>query len=169
MGILRVDHPDIMEFINCKKNNSELTNFNISVAITEKFMDAVINNENYSLIDPRTKKPVGELNAREVYTAIVESAWRNGEPGIIFIDRVNRDNPVPSQGEIESTNPCVSGDTVILTDKGYVKIKDVVGQTVKVWNGEEFSEVLVRQTGTNQPMKYIEFSDGSFFEMYAIS
>jgi len=164
MGILRVDHPDIMEFINCKKNNSELTNFNISVAITEKFMDAVINNENYSLIDPRTKKPVGELNAREVYTAIVESAWRNGEPGIIFIDRVNRDNPVPSQGEIESTNPCVSGDTVILTDKGYVKIKDVVGQTVKVWNGEEFSEVLVRQTGTNQPMKYIEFSDGSFLK-----
>ena len=106
MGILRIDHPDILEFIDCKKNNADITNFNISVGITEEFMHAVEHNKPYDLIDPRTKQKVGEMDAREVFNKIVESAWRNGEPGIIFLDRLNRDNVVPSQGEIESTNPC---------------------------------------------------------------
>ena len=106
MGILRIDHPDILEFIDCKKNNADITNFNISVGITEEFMHAVEQNNSYKLIDPRTHEAVGEMDAREVFTKIVESAWRNGEPGIIFLDRLNRDNVVPSQGEIESTNPC---------------------------------------------------------------
>ena len=106
MGILRVDHPDILEFINCKKNNSDINNFNISVGITEAFMQAAEKGEEYDLIDPKSKQPVGRLNAREVFDTIVDAAWNNGEPGIIFLDRLNRDNVVPGQGEIESTNPC---------------------------------------------------------------
>lgn len=106
MGILRVDHPDILQFIDCKKDNADITNFNISVGITEEFMHAVQHNNRYNLIDPRSKHAVGELDARDVFNKIVDSAWRNGEPGIIFLDRLNRDNVVPKQGEIESTNPC---------------------------------------------------------------
>ena len=105
-GILRVDHPDILEFISCKNNTAEITNFNISVGITEAFMKAVENDEDYELIDPSTKQVTNKLNAKTVFAAIVQSAWQTGEPGIIFLDRLNRDNAVPSQGEIESTNPC---------------------------------------------------------------
>lgn len=106
MGILRVDHPDILEFIDCKKDNNDINNFNISVGITEKFMEAVENRTTYDIIDPCHKEKVKELDARMVFDKIVESAWRNGEPGIIFLDRLNRDNIVPKYGEIESTNPC---------------------------------------------------------------
>jgi ribonucleoside-diphosphate reductase alpha chain len=106
MGILRVDHPDILEFIQCKKDNSDITNFNISIAITEKFMEAAEKGADYELVDPGTKKAVGKLNAKEVYELIVDMAWNNGEPGIIFLDRINKDNVVPKLGEIESTNPC---------------------------------------------------------------
>ncbi|MTI57897.1 vitamin B12-dependent ribonucleotide reductase [Geosporobacter ferrireducens] len=106
MGILRVDHPDILDFIRCKENNEEVTNFNISVGITESFMEAVETDVQYPLIDPKTGESVGKLNAREVFKQIVHMAWTNGEPGIIFIDRLNRDNPTPQLGSIESTNPC---------------------------------------------------------------
>ncbi len=107
MGILRVDHPDIESFIRCKQDDKQITNFNISVGITEAFMQAVEDGRNYNLLDPRDGKTVvGERNARELFDLIVDMAWRNGEPGIIFLDRLNRDNIVPSQGEIESTNPC---------------------------------------------------------------
>ncbi len=106
MGILRIDHPDISEFITCKTDTKELTNFNISVGITEKFMEAVEADEDYELVNPRNGKVTGRLNAREVFEKIVDQAWRNGEPGIVFLDRLNRDNPTPEIGEIESTNPC---------------------------------------------------------------
>ncbi len=106
MGILRVDHPDILDFITCKNDTKEITNFNISVGITERFMQAVENGGSYELVDPATHKVIGALNAREVFEKIVSSAWQTGEPGIIFLDRLNRDNPCPQQGEIESTNPC---------------------------------------------------------------
>jgi ribonucleoside-diphosphate reductase alpha chain len=106
MGILRVDHPDILEFIRCKEKDAEISNFNISVALTEDFMKEVENDEEYALIDPRTKKIIQQLKARDVFNLIVTMAWKNGEPGIIFLDRINRDNPTPQLGEIESTNPC---------------------------------------------------------------
>jgi len=106
MAILRVDHPDIMEFIFSKEDSRELNNFNISVGVSDQFMQAVVKEEDYDLIDPRDQKKVGTLNAAEVYRTLVAQAWKNGDPGIIFLDRINRDNPTPQLGEIESTNPC---------------------------------------------------------------
>lgn len=106
MGLLRVDHPDILEFITAKEKEGILNNFNISVAVTDKFMDAVKRNRDYELINPRNRKIVGRLSARRVFDLIVTMAWKNGEPGIIFLDEINRKNPTPKLGEIESTNPC---------------------------------------------------------------
>jgi ribonucleoside-diphosphate reductase alpha chain len=106
MGILRVDHPDIIEFIRAKEREGELNNFNLSVALTEQFMQAVENDEQYALIAPHTGSEKKQLKAREVFALLVQKAWESGDPGIIFLDRINRDNPTPKQGEIESTNPC---------------------------------------------------------------
>jgi ribonucleoside-diphosphate reductase alpha chain len=106
MAILRVDHPDIMEFIYCKKEQDTLNNFNISVGVTEAFMRAVKEDADYDLVNPRDNQVTGRLKARDVYEALVKQAWENGDPGVIFLDRLNRDNPTPDLGEIESTNPC---------------------------------------------------------------
>ncbi len=106
MGILRVDHPDILEFIRCKEREGDLNNFNISVALTEPFMQAVEDNEDYNLLAPHNNSVRGTLKARDVFSLLVQKAWESGDPGIIFLDRINRDNPTPALGEIESTNPC---------------------------------------------------------------
>jgi ribonucleoside-diphosphate reductase alpha chain len=101
-----VDHPDILEFISCKQDSRKLNNFNISVGLTESFIEAVHAGRHYPLINPRSGKETGALSARDVFDRIVFSAWENGEPGILFLDRINRDNPLPALGTIESTNPC---------------------------------------------------------------
>lgn len=106
MGILRIDHPDILEFIRIKRREGELTNFNISVAVTDAFMEALKNDREYELKNPRSGEVVGSLRAKIVFDEIVESAWETGDPGLIFIDRINRANPTPHIGQIESTNPC---------------------------------------------------------------
>jgi len=106
MGILRIDHPDIKAFITCKEDSTELNNFNISVGLTEQFMEAVEHDSTYELIDPSTKQVVGVERAKEIFDMIVQHAWLNGEPGIVFLDRINKVNTVPGLGEIESTNPC---------------------------------------------------------------
>jgi len=106
MGVLRVDHPDIMGFITLKQHSSEMENFNVSVGVTKPFMEALMKDTDYPLVNPRTKKEVRRLKAKEVFLAMVTAAWESGDPGILFLDRINEANPTPLLGEIESTNPC---------------------------------------------------------------
>ena len=108
MGILRVDHPDILDFIVCKQSNDKLNNFNISVALTEEFMAAVESGGGYDIINPRTGKTVKSLDARRVFDMVVNLAWKNGDPGIIFLDRINRDNPTPHIGEMRAPIPAAN-------------------------------------------------------------
>ena len=106
MAILNVDHPDIMKFITVKGDPNALTNFNLSVAVTDEFMEAVRKGADYDLVNPQSKEVAGKLNAQEVFHKMVEMAWRTGDPGVVFIDEINRHNPTPELGRIESTNPC---------------------------------------------------------------
>src|SRR5712664_4075643 len=125
MGILRVDHPDILEFITCKDDIREITNFNISVAVTDRFMEAVAKGEKYDLVSPRTGKPVKQMDARDVFEKIAHQAWKNGEPGLFFIDETNRRQSCNHIGEMEATNPCVAGDTMVSTERGLVSIEEL--------------------------------------------
>lgn len=174
MGILKVDHPDIMEFITSKENKEELTNFNISVAVTDKFMEAVEKDETYDLINPRTGEPANALKAREVFNLIAEMAWKTGEPGLIFIDRVNEANPTPSLGKIESTNPCVTGDTLIAVADGrdFVRIADLVeaGSDVPVYTWSGNSVVIrmarhPRKTTSSARILKVRFADASVIRL----
>lgn len=128
IGILSVHHPDIVEFINAKSEQHLLNNFNLSVAATDKFMNAVLTDDDYELINPRTGKVTGTLRARTVFNLIAEKAWQYGDPGLVFIDEINRYNPTPTLGEIESTNPC--GEQPLLSyeacNLGSINLKNMV-------------------------------------------
>ncbi|MFH1751922.1 MAG: ribonucleotide reductase N-terminal alpha domain-containing protein [archaeon] len=126
MGILPVDHPDIVRFINCKLDNVAFRNFNISVAITDKFMKALKQDKEFDLINPKTKKIMQTVKAKNVFDLLVSNAWKNGEPGVVFIDKINKDNVTPVLGKIESTNPCVVGESLISTDKGLIRMEKIV-------------------------------------------
>ena len=132
MGILRVDHPDIREFITCKDDTSQVTNFNISVAVTDAFMGAVRTGEDYELLNPRTGEVVGTENAREIFDMVVEGAWKTGEPGVFFVDRANEYNPVPELGSYEATNPCVVGSTRLATDRGLLTMEELWRETMEI-------------------------------------
>ena len=139
MGILHVTHPDILSFITSKEDGQHLSNFNISVAVTEDFMRRVENDQAYDLVNPRTGEITGQLNAKEVFERMTELAWRTGDPGIVFLDRINRDNPNPQLGDIESTNPCVTADTVVATTEGPRTVEQLVGRPfVALVNGQEW-------------------------------
>jgi ribonucleoside-diphosphate reductase alpha chain len=134
MGVLKIDHPDIMEFIKIKQNPNEMTNFNLSVGITKAFMEALEKEGEYSLINPREKREVRRLKAREVLDAMVTAAWESGDPGILFLDRINEANPTPALGEIESTNPC--GEVPLLPYEPCVLGSINLSQMVKERDGK---------------------------------
>ena len=151
MGILNIDHPDILEFINCKnRNDGTLSNFNISVGVTDEFME--------KLTDPELED---DPEVIEIWNNIVNNAWKNGDPGLIFLDNLEEANPTPKLGRLDTTNPCVTGATPILTDRGYIPIAEAVDREVNIWNGERYSKVTPRITGENQKILTFVFSDGS--------
>ena len=143
MAVLRVDHPDVIEFIASKQQPGFLSNFNISVAVTDDFMKAVEENREYWLVNPRNKEKTKKLNAKEVWDLMAKSAWMSGDPGVIFIDEINRHNPTPQVGRIESTNPCVTEDTWIMTEDGPRQVVDLIGKRFVAvvqgnrWNGSK--------------------------------
>ncbi|MEA2032994.1 MAG: ribonucleotide reductase N-terminal alpha domain-containing protein [Euryarchaeota archaeon] len=152
MGILNADHPDILEFIRAKERG-EFANFNTSVAVTDEFMHAVERNDEYGLVNPRTKGEVRKIKAREVFNEIVTYAWKTGDPGIVFMDEINRRNPIPAIGKIEATNPCVTADTWVMTAEGPRQIEELIGKKfVAIVNGEEWesSEEGFFETGVKQ-------------------
>ncbi len=132
MGILNVNHPDIIEFITCKSKEGFLSNFNISVAVDDRFMEAVKKDEEYELINPRNKEVMKKVRARDIWNLIITMAWKTGDPGVVFIDEINRHNPTPHIGKIESTNPCITGDTFIITPEGVFQVKELVGKQTKL-------------------------------------
>ena len=139
MGVLRVDHPDIIEFITSKQKPGVLSNFNISVAVTDEFLKKLGEDEDYWLVNPRNGEKVKKLKARDIWNLIAHSAWKTGDPGVIFIDEINRHNPTPEVGRIESTNPCIPSYTWIMTENGPRKVADLVGKKfIAIVDGEKW-------------------------------
>jgi ribonucleoside-diphosphate reductase alpha chain len=160
MGILRVDHPDILEFIDCKLDGG-ITNFNISVAATDKFMDALEKGEEYDLVNPRNGEATGRLSAKEVFDRIVRAAWRTGDPGMVFIDRINASpaNPTPALGQVEATNPCVTGDTLVATPQGWRRADAIrPGDVITTLKGAR--PVQRVEVNLETPIFCVYFADG---------
>lgn len=172
MGILRIDSPDILKFITCKSKDGILKNFNISVAITNRFMEALAKDEEYELINPDTKQICGHLKASDVFNSLATHSHANGEPGVAFIDVINRFNPTPELGRIRSSNPCVVGETLIATADGRnaVSIKQLVeeGKDVPVYSYNIEKGCIdiqtarnFRKTGENMEVWKLTLDDGS--------
>lgn len=165
MGILRVDHPDILEFISCKQTEGQIANFNISVALTDTFMKCVENNMEYDLIDPHNGEVFGRLNARSVFDLIANMAWQNGEPGIIFIDEMNRHNQVANMGTIEATNPCHRGTNMIHTDIGLLPIKELVNKKFNVLCPDGKKEQAQAFSTGKQKLYRVKFDNGLYIDL----
>lgn len=163
MGILRVDHPDVLAFVDCKQDLSELTNFNISVAVTDAFMKALDNGSNYDLVDPSTGQTCGSLSAKMVWDKICANAWKTGEPGLFFIDTANKFNPTPSRGAYEATNPCTRGSSLVLTRRGLIPIRDLAGKEEEIWNGERWARATFWSTGM-KPVYRLSLRNGFRYE-----
>lgn len=179
MGVLRCDHPDIFSFITAKRTEGEFNNFNLSIGVTDKFMKTVEEKgmwqlthkakpspdyikENNSYFDEESGKWVWKtIAAQDLWGLVMKSTYDFAEPGILFLDRMNEENNLYYCEVIEATNPCVTGDTVILTDQGYKRIDSLVNQEITVWNGFEWSVTVPKITGQNQEIIDFEFSDGS--------
>lgn len=153
MGVLHIWHPDIEEFITAKQTPNFLENFNISVAIDDKFMQAVESDADYELMNPRTNQPIRKIKAESLFNLITYSAWKSAEPGVLFIDTINKTNPTPKY-EIHSTNPCVTGDTLIKTKNGLVQIRDLrVSEDVLTLDGNYHKISWVGKTGEKEVWK----------------
>ena len=158
MATMRCDHPDIEDFITAKADAARLRKFNLSVLVSDAFMEAVKADESWDLVwKGEARKTV---SATELWNRIMKSTYDFAEPGVIFIDRINQRNPLAYAETISSTNPCVPAGTPILTDRGWVDIDRVVDNPVNVWNGEEFSPVTPRVTGHDQPLVTVKLSNG---------
>jgi ribonucleotide reductase alpha subunit len=166
MAVLRVDHPDIREFVTCKTDENQITNFNISVGITDAFMQAVQDDGNFELVNPQDGKVWETVRARDLFDLIVRQAHHNGEPGVLFLDTANRENPVPHLYELEATNPCVTGDTLVATPSGWRRVDEIRA-------GDEICTVLgtghVAEVEVNEavPVYKVHFSDGGVVKVTA--
>jgi ribonucleotide reductase alpha subunit/predicted RNA-binding Zn-ribbon protein involved in translation (DUF1610 family) len=159
IAVLRVDHPDIREFITCKTNESQITNFNTSVALTDDFMRAVEADTTYNLINPQDGSAWETVRAQEIFDEIVRQAHHNGEPGVLFIDAANRANPVPHLYELEATNPCVTGETRVATPAGWRRVDEIeTGDEICTVNGA--GRVIMIESHPALPVYEVHFSDG---------
>ena len=165
MGMLRIDHPDILEFIDCKTVDGVLNNFNISVALTDIFMEAVKEDKEYNLVSPRNGEVVKTLRARDVFDKLVTNAWNNGEPGIFFIDRANQYNPTPKEGDYESTNPC--GEQVLLPNEscnlGSINLANMVNDDgtdfMTKWNWYRATEPITVEESLHKVIDFNKLKD----------
>lgn len=158
MGVMRVDHPDILEFIHAKRNSTRLTRFNVSVGITDAFMKAVKRGSKFAL--KWRGRVMEEVDARALWDDIMRSTWDWAEPGVLFIDRINGMNNLWYCENIAATNPCFTAETPLLTKQGYFPIGDLAGKIIEIWNGREWSDVLPFSTGINEVVK-VELTDGT--------
>ncbi len=161
MGMLDMWHPDIEDFMASKEGDNALQNFNLSNSITDDFMHAQQHDKDWDLINPRTGDTWKTVSAKELWDKMIHYAWKRGDPGVYFRDAVERANPTPELGDLRCCNPCVSGDTKVLTKEGYIPIINLIGREVEVWNGREWSLVKPEKTGEAQRLLKLTFTDGS--------